>query len=52
MPRDALLGRRDVEHDDVRGVVGEHGGHVAIVDGGGPALDQVADLLGETSQLA
>jgi hypothetical protein len=26
-------------------VVGEHGGHVALVDGCGPALDQVADLL-------
>ena len=26
-------------------VVGEHGGQVAVVDGGGPALDQVADLL-------
>src|SRR5713226_2246897 len=42
---DALLGRRDVEHDDAGGVVGEHGVHVAIVDGGGPALDQVADLM-------
>jgi hypothetical protein len=27
------------------GVAGEHGGHVPVVDGGGPALDQVADLL-------
>src|SRR5262245_16708100 len=42
---DALLGRRDVEHDDVGRVAGEHGGHVAVVYCRGPALDQVADLL-------
>jgi hypothetical protein len=42
---DALLGRWDVEHDDVIRVVGEHRGQVTHVDGRGPALDQVADLL-------
>ena len=37
--------RWDVEHDDVAGVVGEHGVEVAAVYGPGPALDQGADLL-------
>ena len=42
---DALLGWRDVEHDDVGCVVGEHRGQVARVDGRGPSLDQLVYLL-------
>ena len=42
---DAVVRGRDVEHDDVRGVVGEHAFHVAGVDGGRPSLDQRPDLL-------
>jgi hypothetical protein len=42
---DAVVRRRDVEHDDVLGVVDEHGVDVAGVDRLGPALDQGADLL-------
>ena len=43
-PRTPSCGRRDVEHDDVGGVVGEHAFHVAGVDGGRPPLDQRPDL--------
>src|SRR5438552_139205 len=42
---DATLRRRNVEHDDVRGMVVQHCWEVAGVNGGGPALDQFPNLL-------
>jgi hypothetical protein len=42
---DAPLGRWHVEHHDLRRVAVEYGGQIAAVDGDGPALDELADLL-------
>src|SRR6266699_3314625 len=42
---DALFGRRNVDHDDVRRVVGQQGGHVAGMDGRGPARNEFPNPL-------
>jgi hypothetical protein len=39
-----LVGRGDVEHDDVLGMVGKDAVEVAGADGRRPALDQLANL--------
>ena len=45
VPANAVLGRRDVEHHDVRRVVRQHTVEVAGVHRVGPAEHQLANLL-------